>query len=151
VHWISGTAAGALLALSAGGAAVAQTAQAPADTVVVTASRITARGFSAPTPTTVVSMADVQASALPNLYDTIAQLPSLTGSVSTQSNAGNFSTGANGLDSLNLRGLGTIRTLTLIDGQRVVPAYVTGIADVSQFPQLLVQRIDVVNGGASAS
>ena len=42
-------------------------------------------------------------------------------------------------------------TLTLLDGQRVVPANVTGIPDISQFPQLLVTRVDVVTGGASAS
>ncbi|MDT1862483.1 hypothetical protein FPK50_23935, partial [Acinetobacter baumannii] len=47
--------------------------------------------------------------------------------------------------------LGTIRTLTLLDGQRVVGANVTGVTDVSQFPQLLVKRVDVVTGGASAS
>ncbi|MDT1877296.1 TonB-dependent receptor, partial [Acinetobacter baumannii] len=44
-----------------------------------------------------------------------------------------------------------IRTLTLLDGQRVVGANVTGVTDVSQFPQLLVKRVDVVTGGASAS
>ncbi len=56
-----------------------------------------------------------------------------------------------GLSSFSLRGLGTIRTLTLLDGQRVVGANVTGVPDISQFPQLLVTRVDVVNGGASAS
>jgi iron complex outermembrane receptor protein len=52
---------------------------------------------------------------------------------------------------LSLRGLGPIRTLTLIDGQRVVGANVTGVTDVSQFPQLLIKQVDVVTGGASAS
>jgi outer membrane receptor protein involved in Fe transport len=56
-----------------------------------------------------------------------------------------------GLSTLSLRGLQPIRTLTLIDGQRVVGANVTGVADVSLFPQLLIQRVDVVTGGASAS
>ena len=46
---------------------------------------------------------------------------------------------------------GTIRTLTLLDGQRVVGANVTGVPDISQFPQLLIKRVDVVTGGASAS
>jgi outer membrane receptor protein involved in Fe transport len=121
------------------------------EAVVVSASRITASGFDAPTPTTVMSAADIHRSAQPNVFDTIAQLPYLQGSPGTQANANNFSTGANGLSSFNLRGLGTIRTLVLIDGQRVVPAYVTGIADVSEFPQLLLQRVDLVTGGASAS
>ncbi|MCH3005843.1 TonB-dependent receptor plug domain-containing protein, partial [Listeria monocytogenes] len=47
--------------------------------------------------------------------------------------------------------LGTIRTLTLLDGQRVVGANVTGVPDISLFPQLLIKRVDVVTGGASAS
>jgi iron complex outermembrane receptor protein len=56
-----------------------------------------------------------------------------------------------GLSSLSLRGLSPIRTLTLLDGQRVVPANVTGVTDVSQFPQLLITQVDVVTGGAGAS
>ncbi len=72
---------------------------------------------------------------------------------STGATTGTFSTssGQQGLSSFSLRGLGTIRTLTLLDGQRVVPANVTGVPDISLFPQLLVQRVDVVTGGASAS
>jgi len=144
-------AVGLLSALLSG--ADAQTAM-PSDqpeTVVVSSSRITAGGFSAPTPTTVLGVQDIQQAAQPNIFDTLTQLPALQGSVSTQSNAGNLSLGANGLDSLNLRGLGTIRTLVLIDGQRVVPAYFTGINDISEFPQLLLRRVDVVTGGAGAS
>ncbi|MEX7291528.1 TonB-dependent receptor plug domain-containing protein, partial [Pseudomonas aeruginosa] len=40
---------------------------------------------------------------------------------------------------------------TLLDGQRVVGANVSGVPDISMFPQLLVKRVDVVTGGASAS
>jgi outer membrane receptor protein involved in Fe transport len=119
--------------------------------VVVSASRITADGFDAPTPTTVVSSADIQQGAQPTVFDTINQLPALQGSIGTQSNVGNFSLGQNGLSSFNLLGLGTIRTLTLIDGQRIVPANVSGVTDVNELPQLLIQRVDVVMGGASAS
>ncbi|MEN9684046.1 MAG: hypothetical protein RLZZ427_1797, partial [Pseudomonadota bacterium] len=121
--------------------------------IVVTGTRITASGFSAPTPTTVVSMEQIQQSAQPNIFDSIAQLPALQGSVGTANsrNNGGTSFGNNGLSSLNLRGLGANRTLVLIDGQRVVSSHVTGITDVSQFPQLLIKRVDVVTGGASAS
>jgi outer membrane receptor protein involved in Fe transport len=121
--------------------------------IVVTGTRITASGFTAPTPTTVISMEQLQATAAPNLYDSIAQLPSLQGSAGTTNRVqnGNTSIGSNGLSSLNLRGLGSSRTLVLIDSQRVVPAYITGVTDVSQFPQLLIKRVDVVTGGASAS
>ena len=121
------------------------------ESVVVSGSRITASGFSAPTPTTVVGTADIQQSAQPNLFNTVGQLPSLQGSTGSTVGNGGTSAGNNGLSSFDARGLGTIRTLTLIDSQRVVPAYVTGVTDVSEFPQLLIQRVDVVTGGASAS
>jgi len=132
-------------------------AQAPAESaaaasdIVVTGSRIATRGFTAPTPTTTITAADIAQNAQPNIFNTIAQLPSLQGSTGTQVNTFSTSSGQQGLSSFSLRGVGAIRTLTLLDGQRVVGANVTGVPDVSLFPQLLVQRVDVVNGGASAS
>jgi iron complex outermembrane recepter protein len=120
-------------------------------TVVVSGTRITAAGFSAPTPTTIVGAEDLQKVAQPNLFSAITRLPSLQGSTGATTGTFSTSSGAQGLSSFSLRGLGTIRTLTLLDGQRVVGANVTGVPDISQFPQLLVTRVDVVNGGASAS
>jgi iron complex outermembrane recepter protein len=119
--------------------------------VVVTGSRIAVGGFTAPTPTTVIGEEQIAANAQPNIFATIAQLPSLQGSSGTQVNTFSTSSGQQGLSAFSLRGVGAIRTLTLLDGQRVVGANVTGVPDISLFPQLLVQRVDVVNGGASAS
>lgn len=120
--------------------------------VVVTASRITSSGFKAPTPTTSISPLEIANNAEPNLFTTVAQLPSLQGSSGVTTNTFSTSSGQQGLSSFSLRGLGVSRTLTLLDGQRVVPANIgTGAADISLFPQLLVKRVDVVNGGASAS
>ncbi|HTN41290.1 MAG TPA: TonB-dependent receptor plug domain-containing protein, partial [Asticcacaulis sp.] len=120
--------------------------------VVVTASRITSRGFKAPTPTTSVSMTDIANMAQPNVFTTITQLPSLQGSSGVATNTFSTSSGQQGLSSFALRGLGVSRTLTLLDGQRVVPSNIgTGAPDISLFPQLLLKRVDVVNGGASAS
>jgi outer membrane receptor protein involved in Fe transport len=119
--------------------------------IVVTGTRITSNGFSAPTPTTVVNAEDLQKSAQPNVFTAIARLPSLQGSTGVTTGTNSTSSGTQGLSSFALRGLGTIRTLTLFDGQRVVGANVTGVPDVSQFPQLLIKRVDVVTGGASAS
>ncbi|MDE1916842.1 MAG: TonB-dependent receptor [Sphingomonadales bacterium] len=134
--------------------AAAQSANtaAPADKdIIVTGSRITTGGFRAPTPTTVVDAASIAANAQPNVFNAIAQLPSLQGSTGSQVNTFSTSSGQQGLSSFSLRGVGAIRTLTLLDGQRVVGANVTGVPDISLFPQLLIQRVDVVNGGASAS
>lgn len=130
-----------------------EAAPAPAaeNEIVVTGSRIVSSGFSAPTPTQVLGEVAIQKNAQPNIFTTIAQLPSLQGSTGATVGTNSTSSGTQGLSSFSLRGLGTIRTLTLLDGQRVVGANVTGVPDVSLFPQLLVQRVDVVTGGASAS
>ncbi|WP_343525394.1 TonB-dependent receptor [Sphingomonas sp.] len=119
--------------------------------IIVTGSRITTGGFTAPTPTTVIGEEQIAANAQPNVFTTVAQLPSLQGSTGTATNTFSTSSGQQGLSSFSLRGVGAIRTLTLLDGQRVVGANVTGVPDISLFPQLLIKRVDVVNGGASAS
>jgi outer membrane receptor protein involved in Fe transport len=119
--------------------------------VVVTGSRIASTGYTQPTPTSMISAEDIELDAAPNLFNTIAELPVLQGSTGRKTFVNSTSSGATGLSAFSLRNLGTIRTLTLLDGQRVTPANVTGIVDVSQFPQLLVKRVDVVTGGASAS
>ena len=120
-------------------------------TITVTGTRIQTSGFIAPTPTTIVGEEQLEANAQPNIFTTITQLPSLQGSSGTTTLTYSTSSGQQGLSAFALRGLGLIRTLTLIDNQRVVGAYYNGTADVSLFPQLLIQRVDVVNGGASAS
>jgi outer membrane receptor protein involved in Fe transport len=141
---------------SAPSSAPSSAATAPAtgeasNVVRISGSRIAARGFTMPTPTTSLTSADLEKSAKPNLFNTLAELPALQGSTGRTTSTNSTSSGIQGLSSLSLRGLGTIRTLTLLDGQRVVGANVTGVTDVSQFPQLLVKRVDVVTGGASAS
>lgn len=133
-------------------AAQSETAQETSSAdLVVTGSRITTSGFNAPTPTTVIGEEQIANNAQPNVFNTIAQLPSLQGSTGASTGTFSTSSGQQGLSSFSLRGLGAIRTLTLLDGQRVVGANVTGVPDISMFPQLLVKRVDIVNGGASAS
>jgi outer membrane receptor protein involved in Fe transport len=119
--------------------------------IIVTGSRITTSGFNAPTPTTVIGEDQILKNAQPNIFNTIAQLPSLQGSTGAATGTFSTSSGQQGLSSFSLRGLGAIRTLTLLDGQRVGGANVTGVPDISLFPQLLIKRVDVVTGGASAS
>jgi outer membrane receptor protein involved in Fe transport len=133
------------------GTADAPQAEAPASDIVVTGTRITANGFNAPTPTTVIGEQQIQQNAQANIFNTVVQLPSLQGSTGATTGTFSTSSGQQGLSSLSLRGLGTIRTLTLLDGQRVIGANVTGVTDISQFPQLLIKRVDIVTGGASAS
>src|ERR1700733_15928506 len=136
----------AILALSAGAAM----AQEGVEQVVVSSTRLQAAGFDAPTPTTFVSAADLQGQAKPSVFDAITELPQLQGSAGQGYNTGSTTTGLIGLSALGLRGLSPLRTLVLLDSQRVVGGNFNGVVDVSQMPQMLIQRVDVVNGGASA-
>jgi iron complex outermembrane recepter protein len=143
--------AGASALLMATSAYAQEAPAAPIESVTVSSSRIMSAGFNAPTPTTVLSSDFIEKSAKDNIFTAVTQLPSLLGSTGVESNVNGTSGGTNGLSSFNMFGLGTIRTLTLLDSQRFVPANVTGVPDISEFPQLLIQRVDVVTGGASAS
>jgi iron complex outermembrane receptor protein len=137
----------AILALSAGSAM----AQQAVEQVVVSSTRLQAAGFDAPTPTTVVSAADLQAQAKPSVFEALTEMPALQGSSGVQYNTGATSNGLIGLSALNIRGLSPIRTLTLLDSQRVVGSNYNGVVDISEMPQMLIQRVDIVTGGASAS
>jgi iron complex outermembrane recepter protein len=134
----------AATAPAAGGAAVLEE-------VVITGSRL-ATGFDTPTPVTMVSAEDLVAAVPNNLGEALAQLPSLAGSVqNTTSGQGSGSSQTNGQNLLNLRNLGSDRTLILLDGQRMGVTNVVGSVDINIIPQSLVKRVDVVTGGASAS
>ncbi len=119
--------------------------------IVVTGTRVVRDGYNAPTPTTVVGTAEINAKAPSNLADFVNDLPALSGSTTPRTTIASISAGTGGLNALNLRNLGLNRTLVLLDGQRVGASTITGMVDINQFPQGLVQRVDVVTGGASAS
>ena len=127
-----------------------QAAQAaPVEEIVVTGSRVVRDGYEAPTPVSVIGAEQFEAAGTPQIADFVNQLPSLSGSQNPTQTA--VSSGLQGLAALNLRALGSTRTLVLLDGQRSVPSAVTGQVDVNNMPQALVSRVDVVTGGASAA
>ena len=136
----------AIIALTASGAMAQEVEQ-----VTVSSTRLQAAGFDAPTPTTIVSAADLARTAQPNVFDAVTQLPALQGSTGATYNSGSTTTGLQGLSAFGLRGLSPLRTLVLLNGQRVVGANFNGVVDVSQLPQALIERVDIVTGGASAS
>ncbi|MBR9911729.1 MAG: TonB-dependent receptor [Gammaproteobacteria bacterium] len=120
--------------------------------VNVTSTRVKARpGYEAPTPTTVLGSEFVSDMSTPNVADALNRLPSMGNANSPRSNGNNTSTPTQGANFLNLRGLGTNRTLVLLDGRRVVGAAVTGQVDLNLLPSTLLQRTEVVTGGASAA
>lgn len=122
--------------------------------VVVSASRINIAGYAQPTPVTVISEAALEQAAQSDLGEVFHNIPSFgaASSPDTTSGAENISNGAAGLSLVNLRNLGTQRTLVLINGTREVNADITepGL-DLNTIPSALIQRVDVVTGGASAA
>jgi iron complex outermembrane recepter protein len=119
------------------------------DEVIVTGSRIRRSPFSSPTPTTIIDKATIEQSGLTQLSDIIARLPSISpGTGLNTSTGGTFESGASFLD---LRGLGSNRTLTLIDGRRRVPgSRFSAAVDISTIPPSMVETVEVITGGASA-
>ncbi|WP_084439043.1 TonB-dependent receptor plug domain-containing protein [Sphingobium sp. TCM1] len=131
--------------------AAAPQQEAAEDQIVVTGTRIVRDGYSAPTPVAVMSKADIVAQAPANISDFVNQLPSIAGSGTSGSSSGGLSNAGAGINSISLRGLGVGRTLVLLDGQRSVASTVGGVVDINTIPQDLVERVEVVTGGASAA
>ena len=104
--------------------------------------------FTAPTPVFVIDQVALLAVAPINLAEGLKQLPAIAPG-GGQTNGGG--TGNSSANFLNLRALGVTRTLTLLDGRRFTPSGPTGQIDANLIPQGLVDRVDVVNGGASAA
>jgi outer membrane receptor protein involved in Fe transport len=148
--WLVGASAIALAT-----AASAQNAQPAPDStaveeVVVTGSRIVANGYEAPTPVTVMSATELLEKAPESIPAGLSKLPQFVGTAGsnvTSSQAGTPSAG----NYLNLRRLGAIETLLLLDGQRLPPTSFDGTTDANIIPQALIQRVEVVTGGASAA
>jgi outer membrane receptor protein involved in Fe transport len=135
------------------GSALAQDAAGAEDesleTVVVTGSRIVRDGFEAPTPVSVLGADRIEERAATNIGDALNELPAFRG---TQTPAAQgFAGGYIGGRVLDLRGLGTTRTLTLLDGKRFVPSTTQGTVDTNMIPSGLIERVEVVTGGASAA
>lgn len=120
-------------------------------TAPTTGTRVVRDGYSAPTPTNILNSDDIQAEAPANIADFVNTLPSVTGSSTAATNSGGLSSGLSGISALNLRGLGSERTLVLLDGQRSVVSSGTGLVDTNTFPQSLIKQVEVVTGGASSA
>ena len=121
------------------------------ENIVVTGSRIRRPNIEASVPTTSISGDELFNQGQTNIGDTLNDLPQLR-STFAQQNPG-AGVGIAGLNLLDLRGLGTIRTLVLVNGRRHVASDILNNAssvDVSTIPNDLVDRVDIVTGGNSA-
>ncbi len=120
------------------------------DRVVVTGSRIARDpNLVSPAPIQSVDSEDIELSGEINVIDVVNSLPALLGSDNTAANQN--AAGAAGAGILNLRNLGSVRTLTLVNGRRHVAGLAgSGAVDVNTIPAALVDRVEVLTGGASA-
>lgn len=163
--WGGGASAAAVLS------SVAQAQQAPAATagaaapaveeVVVTGSRIATPSLEAVSPVTAISSEEVRETGVTRVEDLVNSLPQV---VADQ--ASGLSMGSTGIATVNLRGLGANRTLVLVNGRRLIGGDPTGgganlsgagalgyasVADINQIPTALIDRVDVLTGGASST
>lgn len=126
--------------------APAEEAEVKAEKVTVTGSRLALQDFQAISPITSVTSEAIELNATLTIETLLNELPQvIPGNTVTSNNAGgeDFAT-------IDLRGLGPSRTLVIVDGERVPGSSTTGVVDLNSIPAGLIDRIEVVTGGASA-
>jgi iron complex outermembrane recepter protein len=125
--------------------------------VIVTGSRIAAPNLTSTSPIQVISSRTIQETGKNDISDVLLQLPQNFNNSLGQDLTGNTSglSAAGGVTTADLRGLGPNRTLVLVDGRRLGngspnTAIASPAPDLDQIPIQLIERVDVVTGGASS-
>jgi outer membrane receptor protein involved in Fe transport len=140
------------------GESIAEEAETPPESapIIVTGSRIARSGFTAPTPVTVLGEEQIARQGTSNIAQVLNEIPAFRAQSSPATTA--IFVSNLGASTADLRGLGGNRTLVLIDGRRVVASTVAGgsftpanTVDLNLVPSSLLQRVEVVTGGASAA
>ena len=112
--------------------------------VVVTGTRIKRRDFSSPSPLTTISKEEIEFSGQPTLEGYLNQMPQVQPGFDRSSN-----NPGNGTAQINLRNLGPGRTLVMMNGRRLAPSGVGSAVDANNLPGVLVERVEIITGGAS--
>ena len=138
----------ALASAFAGAGALPQIAlaeEAQLEEVVVTGSRIRRADYVANAPVATLGADQIELTATVNTEQLLNTMPQMVpGFDRTSNNPGN------GTATVDLRGLGSNRTLVLINGTRAVPTTQGGSVDINNIPTALIERVEVLTGGASA-
>jgi len=117
--------------------------------IIVTGSRLARSTFDTPSPVTLLGGEDLARRGITNVAEAITELPSFRDSTGPQTQGfGSFNVGAR---ISNLRGLGVTRNLVLLDGRRFAPTTREGSVDLNFIPSILMERTEIVTGGASAA
>lgn len=113
--------------------------------IITTGSRLVRTDLEAVSPLQVVDNEEFLISGVVNVEQKLNELPAVLPSFGPTSN-----NPGDGTARVNLRGLGTPRTLVLVNGRRFVPSTQSGVVDLNTIPGTLIKQVDVVTGGASA-
>lgn len=116
------------------------------DAIVVTGTLIRNPNLQSSSPVNVTTADDVELLQSNVAEEILREIPGTVPSIGSAVNNGN-----GGASFVNLRGLGSNRNLVLLDGQRLVPAGLGGQVDLNNIPLALVERMDVLTGGASTT
>jgi outer membrane receptor protein involved in Fe transport len=140
----------ALIAASAGAVAYVPASSAQdqeLEQIIVTGSRIPQANLEGTSPVSVIGAQDVKLEGTVQVEDLINNLPQ-----AFADQGGNISNGASGTATVNLRNLGADRTLVLVNGRRMPAGSPRGpvAPDLNQIPTSLIERVEVLTGGASA-
>ena len=135
-------------------AAYAQDAQSAdegeGEAIIVTGSRIATPMVDAPNPVQVVSADVIRGSGIVNVQDALVRNP-VFGTPALSRNNSNFATSSAGVATVDLRNLGSDRTLVLVNGRRFVAGIPgSSTVDLNTIPTQFIDRIDVQTGGSSA-
>ncbi len=127
----------------------AQTEEAAADDktieeIVVTGSRLRRRDFNAPSPIASLDRDMLRNSGQATLESALNQMPQITPDISRSTN-----NGSDGTARINLRGLGSHRTLVMLNGRRLAPSGIGTAVDVNNLPKVLIDRVEIITGGAT--
>lgn len=117
-----------------------------ADTIIVTGSLIKNPNLAQSTPVLATTSDEIDLRQSNNAEQLLREIPGVVPSIGSAVNNGN-----GGASTLNLRGLGSNRNLVLVDGRRMVPYGLGGVFDLNNIPLALVERVDVLTGGASTT
>lgn len=120
------------------------------DAIVVTGSRIASASLESASPLQVVDIGAIRSTGAANLQDVLLQNPAFGTPAVSRTNS-NFSTSGAGLATVDLRNLGTARTLVLVNGRRFVSGSPNDQAvDLNSIPTTFIERVEILTGGASS-
>lgn len=125
--------------------AVAQDSEQVIEEVVVTGSRIKRPGLTSSSPIVTIDAAEIEFQQEADLERILRNLPS-----TIPGDNENVNNGTDGIATVDIRGLGSQRNLILLNGRRMTPANFRGRVDTANIPTALIERVDIITGGASA-